>query len=82
LGHSDVFPAFKTFCLESGNEHLLVKIEGVLKLFTNSKELLAGLPLKRSAQALFDSSGVIPIGQIAFKEEAAGKLRNFAIVDI
>jgi len=82
LGHSDVFQAFKTFCLESGNDHLLTKVEDILKLFVHSKELTRGLPLKKSALELFKATGRIPIGQIAFKEEAAGKLRNFAIVDI
>lgn len=82
MGHSDVFQAFKTYCLESGNDHLLTKVEDILKLFVHSKELTRGLPLKKSALELFQATGRIPIGQIAFKEEAAGKLRNFAIVDI
>lgn len=82
MGHSDVFHAFKTYCLESGNEHLLTKVMDVCKLFTNSKELVKGLPLKRGASIYMETSGRIPIGQIAFKEEAAGKLRNFAIVDL
>jgi len=82
VGHSDVFPAFKAYCLESGNSHILQKVESILGLFTHSSELVRGLPMKRSARELFRAVGKIPIGQIAFKEEAAGKLRNFAIVDI
>lgn len=38
--------------------------------------------MKEGARRVYEVSGRIPIGQIAFKEEAAGKLRNFAIVDI
>lgn len=82
MGHSNVFQAFKTYCSESGNKHLLSSIERVLGLFTNNKELVRGLPLKDSARKIFRTEGFIPIGQIAFKEEAAGKLRNFAIVDV
>jgi hypothetical protein len=43
-----------------------------------------GLPLKKSVNELTDqlvSESKIPIGQLSFKKEAAGKLRIFALVD-
>lgn len=82
MGQSPVFASFKAYCMESGNEHILKYVQEVNRLFTNSKELLKGLPLKDSVRAIVANGGPIPLGQIAFKEEAAGKLRNFAIVDL
>jgi hypothetical protein len=50
--------------------------------------LYRGLPIKESLeddlQPLLDNGDIssLPIGQLSFKEEAAGKLRVFAMVDI
>jgi len=48
-----------------------------------SRDLRSALPMKDGAKAAQRNAGddKVPIGQLAFKEEAAGKLRVFALVD-
>lgn len=84
IAYSPIFPAFRGYCELSNNTYILNKILGIVALFTNNRELLSFLPKKTSLwvkEPLTTETG-LPIGQLAFKEEAAGKLRVFAIVDI
>jgi hypothetical protein len=58
----------------------------ISRIFTNKAHLLAALPVKSSwaggGQVNSANLSQLPLGQLAFKEEAAGKLRVFAMVDI
>jgi len=84
VAYSPIFPAFRIYCDNSDNSYILNKIMGIVALFINNKELLSYLPTKDSVVRKVTELNPLglPVGQLAFKEEAAGKLRVFAIVDI
>jgi len=50
------------------------------RLFLKQKGLVLVPPVKSGVRAL--SADTVPIGQLSFKKEAAGKLRVFAMVDV
>jgi hypothetical protein len=83
IGNSKIFSDFKIYCEATENRYILNKVVSINKLFTNRKHLLQCLPFKGDVIVGKDITvEQIPLGQLAFKEEAAGKLRIFAMVDI
>lgn len=83
-----VYNAFADYCIETSNYSLIDNLGTVIQKFKNviSKQgeefLTNSLPMKDAARKIFEQTSAIPTGQLAFKEEAAGKLRVFAMVDV
>jgi len=82
IGNSEIFSDFKIYCESTDNRYILNKVLSINKLFVNKAHLLECLPFKGGKVGKDIAVNRIPIGQLAFKEEAAGKLRIFAMVDI
>lgn len=92
--NSSIYTAFTDYCIETSNYSLCDNLGMTARLF-DKIGCRSGLPLKESLRAdpktglapiKLDSDNIgkdeIPLGQLAFKEEAAGKLRVFAMVDV
>lgn len=74
LSRSDLFKYFNNYCS-------LVRANNFLRMFKEALSL--ALRLSESGVALAQKCTMVsPFGQLAFKEEAAGKLRVFALVDV
>jgi hypothetical protein len=72
MAQSEVFKYFKNYVS-------LTKATGFMRIFDQALSLSANLGVDNLRRK---KSLVNPLAQLAFKEEAAGKLRVFALVDV
>lgn len=80
---SPLYPWVVQYCEATNSHRFLYQLKEIGNKFSHLEPpFLNGLPRKMSAGGKFGKTYNQLLGQLSFKEEAAGKLRVFAIVDV
>jgi len=78
--YPEIYEPFRSYCIATGSFKLIKSLDNIIDFAGNLLEKYPDIGFLASCQLeKFDD---IALGKLAFKEEAAGKLRVFAIVDI
>jgi hypothetical protein len=82
--HKPTNEAFLQYLKLTGSSSLLELVQGLQKLLCRNRPLVEELlknNFKKGPMGFLTGDYKVPIGQLSFKKEAAGKLRIFALVD-